>query len=79
LQKHSQRYGDANTKRFQQMWSANADSRIFEMMNIARDVKDPRTRQEMTNKLLGNMDQNQREQLVQQYQNLIKLSKTGDL
>jgi hypothetical protein len=79
LQKHSQRYGDANTKRFQQMWSSNADSRIFEMMNIARDVKDPKTRQAMTDKLLGGMDQTQREQLVQKYQNLLKLSKTGDL
>jgi hypothetical protein len=60
LQKHSQRYGDANTKRFQQMWSANADSKIFEMMNIARDVKDPKKRQEMANKLLENLDQTQR-------------------
>ena len=79
LQKHSQRYGDANTKRYQQMWAANADSRIFEMMNIARDVKDPNQRQALTDKLLGGMDQTQREQLVQKYQNLLKLSKTGDL
>jgi hypothetical protein len=79
LQKHSQRYGDANTKRFQQMWAANADSRIFEMMNIARDVKDPNQRQALTDKLLGGMDQTQREQLVQKYQNLLKLTKTGDL
>jgi hypothetical protein len=79
LQKHSQRYGDANTKRYQQMWAANADSRIFEMMNIARDVKDPNQRQALTDKLLGGMDQTQREQLVQKYQNLLKLTKTGDL
>jgi hypothetical protein len=79
LQKHSQRYGDANTKRFQQMWSANADSRIFEMMNIARDVKDPNKRQEMANKLLENLDQTQLEQFEQKYKNLLKLTKTGDL
>jgi hypothetical protein len=79
LQKHSQRYGDANTKRFQQMWAANADSRIFEMMNIARDVKDPATRLEMRNKLLGNMNDDQLADFAKKYQNLVKLSKTGDL
>jgi hypothetical protein len=79
LQKHSQRYGDANTKRYQQMWAANADSRIFEMMNIARDVKDPNKRQEMANKLLENLDQTQLDQFEQKYKNLLKLTKTGDL
>lgn len=79
LQKHSQRYGDANTKRFQQMWAANADSKIFEMMNIARDVKDPKKRQEMANKLLENLDQTQLDQFEQKYKNLLKLTKTGDL
>jgi hypothetical protein len=79
LQKHSQRYGDANTKRYQQMWAANADSRIFEMMNIARDVKDPNQRQEMANKLLQNLNQKQLDEFEQKYQNLLKLSKTGDL
>jgi hypothetical protein len=79
LQKHSQRYGDANTKRFQQMWSANADSKIFELMNIARDVKDPATRLEMRNQLLGNMNDDQLADFAKKYQNLVKLSKTGDL
>ena len=79
LQKHSQRYGDANTKRYQQMWAANADSKIFEMMNIARDVKDPKKRQEMANKLLENLDQTQLDQFEQKYKNLLKLTKTGDL
>ena len=79
LQKHSQRYGDANTKRYQQMWAANADSKIFELMNIARDVKDPAKRLEMRNKLLGNMNDDQLADFAKKYQNLVKLSKTGDL
>jgi hypothetical protein len=79
LQKHSQRYGDANTKRYQQMWAANADSRIFELMNIGRDVKDEKTRQEMANKLLQNLNQKQLDEFERKYQNLLKLSKTGDL
>jgi hypothetical protein len=79
LQKHSQLYGDANTKRYQQMWSTNADSRIFELMNIARDVKDEKTRMAMSNKLLSGLNDAQRQQLTKQYQNILKLSKTGEL
>lgn len=79
LQKHSQRYGDANTKRFQQMWAANADSRIFELMNIARDVKDPAQRLELRNKIIGNLSDDQLADLVRKNQNILKLSKTGDL
>jgi len=79
MQRHTQKFGDANAKRFQQMWSANADSRIFEIMNIARDVKDVKKREELTNKLLGGMDDNQRQTLFRQYNNLIKLTNTGDL
>ncbi len=79
LQKHSQKFGDANTKRYQQMWAANADSKIFELMNIARDVKDPATRLEMRNKLLGGMNDDQLADFAKKYQNLVKLSKTGDL
>jgi hypothetical protein len=79
MQRHTQKFGDANAKRYQQMWSANADSRIFEIMNIARDVKDVKKREELTNKLLGGMDDNQRQNLFRQYNNLIKLTNTGDL
>jgi hypothetical protein len=79
MQRHTQKFGDANAKRYQQMWSSNADSRIFEIMNIARDVKDVKKREELTNKLLGGMDDNQRQNLFRQYNNLIKLTNTGDL
>ena len=79
LQRHFQKFGDNNTKRFQQMWASNADSRIFEIMNIARDVKDPAKRKEMTDKLLGGMDEAQRQDLFRRYNNLVKLTNTGDL
>ena len=79
LQRHSQKFGDNNSKRFQQMWASNADSRIFEIMNIARDVKDQKTRTEMTNKILGNLDEGQRKDLYRKYNNLVKLTNTGDL
>jgi len=79
MQRHTQKFGDANAKRFQQMWSSNADSRIFEIMNIARDVKDANKRKELTDKLLGDMDDNQRKDLYRKYNNLVKLTNSGDL
>jgi hypothetical protein len=79
LQRHFQKFGDNNAKRFQQMWSANADSRIFELMNISRDITDPQKRQEYAEKLLGNLDETQRQDLFRKYNNVVKLSKTGDL
>ena len=79
MQRHTEKFGDANANRFRQMWSANADSRIFEIMNIARDVKDVKKREELTNKLLGDMDDNQRKDLYRKYNNLVKLTNSGDL
>jgi hypothetical protein len=79
LQRHSQKFGDNNSKRFQQMWAANADSRIFELMNISRDIKDPQKRKDYAEKLLGNLDESQRQDLFRKYNNVVKLSKTGDL
>jgi hypothetical protein len=79
LQRHSQKFGDNNAKRFQQMWAANADSRIFELMNISRDIKDQQKRKDYADKLLGNLDESQRQDLFRKYNNVVKLSKTGDL
>lgn len=79
LQRHTQQFGDANAKRFQQMWSSNADSRIFELMNVMRDVKDPKKVKELRDKLLSDMDETQIKDLFRKYNNLVKLTKTGDL
>jgi hypothetical protein len=79
LQRHTQQFGDANAKRFQQMWSSNADSRIFELMNVMRDVKDPKKVKELRDKLLSDMDETQIKDLFRKYNNLIKLTNTGDL
>jgi hypothetical protein len=79
LQKHSQLYGDANTKRYQQMWAANADSRIFELINAANNLKDEKARMEASKKIMGDLSDKQRQELVKKYQNIVKLSETGDL
>ena len=33
-QKFAQRFGDNNMKAYQQMWSKNADSKIFQIINL---------------------------------------------
>jgi hypothetical protein len=79
IQKHFQRYGDANAQRFTQMWSANADSKIFQLMDINRDITDPKLRQAAAGKVLEGMSQAQREALDQKYQRILKLTTTGDI
>jgi hypothetical protein len=79
MQKHFQRYGDANAQRFTQMWSANADSKIFQLMDINRDITDPKLRQAAAGKVLEGMNQAQREALDQKYQRILKLTTTGDI
>lgn len=79
MQKHFQRYGDANAQRFTQMWSANADSKIFQLMDINRDITDPKLRQAAAGKVLEGMSQAQREALNQKYQRIVKLTNTGDI
>jgi hypothetical protein len=77
-QKFAQQYGDNNMKAYQQLWNNNADSRIFEVMNIYRDVTDPTKRKFEIEKLLGS-DPAKRQEFYNKYQNIKKLSETGGL
>lgn len=79
MQKHFQRYGDANAQRFTQMWSANADSKIFQLMDINRDITDPKLRQAAAGKVMEGMSQEQRNVLNQKYQRILRLTTTGDI
>ena len=86
-QKFYQKYGDNNMKAFQQEWSKNADTKIFQIMNVANDPKMNRAeQQEETNKLLGitsSMSKDQqkaiRTQFNTKYQNIQKLYNDGTL
>lgn len=79
MQKHFQKYGDANAQRFTQMWSANADSKIFQIMDINRDITDPKLRQAAAAKVMEGMSQAQREALDQKYKRIVRLTNTGDI
>jgi len=77
-QQFAQKFGDNNMKKYQQDWNANADSKVFEAMNIYNAISDPAKRKEQIDKLLGN-DEKKRKEFFDKYQNIKKLSETGSL
>ena len=85
--KFAKRFGDSNLNTFKQLWSKNADSNIFQIMNIAKDNKmSAEEKQQMTNQLLGispkmtpEQQQKIRQDFNNKYQNLQKLTNTGTI
>jgi len=77
-QKFSQRFGDNNMRAFQQAWQSNADSRVFEIINLYKEEKDPAVLKREVDKLLGK-DAEKRKQYLEKYQNIKKLTSTGSL
>jgi hypothetical protein len=78
-QKFFNKFGDNNMKAFQQDWAKNADSQIFEVMNISENPKLTKAQKEaQVNKILGN-DPKQRQLFYDKYQNLKKMIETGTL
>ena len=76
--KFAQKYGDSNLNAFKRQWSANADSKVFEAMSIFENVKDSEKRKAEIDKLLGS-NPDQREQFFRKYNNIKKLTATGEL
>lgn len=71
------RFGDNNMNAYKQAWNANADTKIFEAINIVRDVTDPAQREKELNRLFPN--EKSRADFLTKYRNLKKLSETGSL
>lgn len=71
------RFGDNNMNAYKQAWNANADTKIFEAINITRDVTDPAQREKELNRLFPN--EKSRADFLTKYRNLKKLSETGSL
>jgi hypothetical protein len=79
-QRFTDRFGDNNMKKFQQEWSKNSDSKIFQIMNLAEDTSMPTSdKQKEIEKLLGPIGSKERKTAEQKYRNLIKLQQTGSL
>ena len=76
--KFAQKYGDSNLNTFKRQWSSNADSKVFEAMSIFENVKDKDKRNKAINELFGN-DPEKRQEYFQKYNNIKKLTATGEL
>jgi len=76
--KFAKKYGDSNLNTFKQQWSANADSKVFEAMAVYENVKDPAKRKAEIDKLMGDNPE-VRQQFFQKYNNIKKLTATGEL
>jgi hypothetical protein len=76
-QQFAQKFGDNNMKAYQQAWNANADTKIFEAMNITREITDPAKQKTELNRLFPNPAQFK--DFLKKYQNIKKLSETGSL
>jgi hypothetical protein len=77
--KFYQRYGTNNMGSFKQAWADNADSKVFQAMNIYRDENlNGDEKKAMIDKLLGK-NESDRKAFYQKYQNLNKLVNTGGL
>jgi hypothetical protein len=77
-QRFKQQFGDNNMNKFKQDWSKNADSKVFEAINIYNEVSDPAERKKQIDTLLGS-DINKRKEFFNKYQNVQKMVSTGGL
>jgi len=74
-QQFKQRFGDNNMKAYQQAWNANADSKIFEAMNLTKDIDDPAQLKTELDRLFPSKAKH--DEFLKKYRNLKRLSETG--
>ena len=78
-QEFSRKFGAANLNDYRQQWSKNADSRLFELVNIENSSMNSDQRQAARVKLFKGMNDKQKSEMAQKLRNLQKLSTTGQL
>jgi hypothetical protein len=76
----AKKYGDSNMKTFQEMWSENSkDTRLFEAIAINNSNMSTQEKKDRIDELFKGLTAKQIDKLAQQKNNLIKLSRTGEL
>ena len=78
-QEFARKFGAANLNDYRQQWSKNADSRLFELINIENSSMSADQRQAARSKLFKGMNDKQKSEMAQKLRNLQKLSTTGQL
>ena len=79
IKKFSDKFGDQNLKSFEQMWSKNADPKIFQAMNIFNDPRMTKEEKAKARDELLGTDKNQLKIFNEQYNNIKRLEQTGTL
>jgi hypothetical protein len=79
IKKFADKFGDQNLKSFEQMWSKNADAKIFQAMNIFNDPRMSKEEKAKARDELLGTDKNQLRIFNEQYNNVKKLEQTGTL
>jgi hypothetical protein len=75
----SNKFGDNNMKAFQQEWANNADTKVFQVINISKNSHlSDKEKQEQVNEILGK-DPEARRIFNEKYQNIRKLEQNGKL
>lgn len=78
-QKFANQYGDQNMNTFKQLWSANADSKIFELKNIYDNPNLSEKEKDKARQELLGTDKKALEEYARKWKNIQKLEKTGSL
>lgn len=79
-QEFSKKYGDNNLKSYQQMWANNAkDTRVFEAIAINNSDIPKEEKIKKIDALFEGVSPQVMQKLIEQKNNLLKLSKTGEL
>jgi len=78
-QEFARKFGNANLNDYKQQWAKNADSRLFEAMNIENSSMPEKQKKAATDKLFKGMNDKQKFEMGKKLQNLLKLSTTGQL
>jgi hypothetical protein len=79
IKKFSDKFGDANISSFNQMWTANADPKIFQLKNIFEDPNmSAEEKAKARDELIGT-DKKQIQIFNEKYNNIKKLEQTGSL
>lgn len=79
IQKFASKFGEQNINSFKQVWTDNADSRIFQGMNIMESNMSKEKKAEALKELYRGASPDELQQLRIKQQNLLKLRDTGSL
>ena len=76
--KFKDKFGTNNMEAFQRMWGKNADTRVFQIMNVVDSVKDPKEQKALLGQIYGG-DAKELAAGLQKYRNIKKMMADGTL